>query len=332
MDFPINQSYWLDMDEDQKHGFTRKIFQHYRENGFPHYNLSIDKQIGEIKKMQKYFESNEILDGDKIKQTMHCLGTAWSYFPHSWSIKCASARTPTDIFYDDDLFMKCIERRLKRGSYISDSGIRKALRSYTNVQSVSNFRPSVAKMIYEKYGGHSVYDPCMGFGGRLLGAITSNNVMEYVGCDPSVKTYEGLVKMVNNLSHIKDGFKAELNNCGSEEFVENKNFDLVFTSPPYFDTEKYSDEETQSYKKFPKYESWLNGFLKQMIEKSNHMLKDGGYFIINISNVRNGKNLEDDFKKIMTDFNLKFETRLDMLLSNMVKGGYKSEPVFIYKK
>ena len=282
--------------------------------------------------MQKYFESNEILDGDKIKQTMHCLGTAWSYFPHSWSIKCANARTPTDIFYDDDLFMKCIERRLKRGSYISDSGIRKALRSYTNVQSVSNFRPSVAKMIYEKYGGHSVYDPCMGFGGRLLGAITSNNVMEYVGCDPSVKTYEGLVKMVNNLSHIKDGFKAELNNCGSEEFVENKNFDLVFTSPPYFDTEKYSDEETQSYKKFPKYESWLNGFLKQMIEKSNHMLKDGGYFIINISNVRNGKNLEDDFKKIMTDFNLKFETRLDMLLSNMVKGGYKSEPVFIYKK
>ncbi len=53
MDFPINQSYWLDMDEDQKHGFTRKIFQHYRENGFPHYNLSIDKQIGEIKKIQK---------------------------------------------------------------------------------------------------------------------------------------------------------------------------------------------------------------------------------------------------------------------------------------
>ncbi len=172
----------------------------------------------------------------------------------------------------------------------------------------------------------------MGFGGRLLGAITSNNVMEYVGCDPSVKTYEGLVKMVKNLSHIKDGFKAELNNCGSEEFVENKKFDLVFTSPPYFDTEKYSDEETQSYKKFPKYELWINGFLKPMIENSISMLKNNGYFIINVANVKTGKNMEEDFKKLVSDFNLTFEKKLDMLLSNIAKGGYKSEPVFIYKK
>ncbi len=332
MDFPINESYWRDMGIEEKNEFIKQVFQHYRETGFPHYNLSVDEQVEEINKMKKYFESNELVKDDKIKQTMHCLGTAWSYFPHSWSIRCGKSKTPDEIFSSDDLFTKCIERRLKRGSYISDGGIRKALRNYTNVQSVSNFRPSVAKMIYEKYGGHSVYDPCMGFGGRLLGAITSNNVMEYVGCDPSVKTYEGLVKMVKNLSHIKDGFKAELNNCGSEEFVENKKFDLVFTSPPYFDTEKYSDEETQSYKKFPKYELWINGFLKPMIENSISMLKNNGYFIINVANVKTGKNMEEDFKKLVSDFNLTFEKKLDMLLSNIAKGGYKSEPVFIYKK
>ena len=38
---------------------------------------------------------------------------------------------------------------------------------------------------------------------------------------------------------------------GSENFVEKNNFDLCFTSPPYFDLERYSGEATQSYLKYP---------------------------------------------------------------------------------
>ena len=42
-----------------------------------------------------------------------------------------------------------------------------------------------------------------------------------------------------------------------------KSLDLCFTSPPYFDTEKYSDEDTQSYKKFPTEDGWVNGFFEE---------------------------------------------------------------------
>ena len=42
--------------------------------------------------------------------------------------------------------------------------------------------------------------------------------------------------------------------------VRMKPFDLVFTSPPYFAKEAYSDDEEQSYKKFNQYETWVEGF------------------------------------------------------------------------
>lgn len=332
MKLPINESHWRNMNEYEIGIFKKEIFDYYKNKGFPYYDLTVEEQVNEISKMNDYFKKNSIIENDIIKQTMHCLGTAWTYFPHSWNIVCGNHKTPMQVFNDDLLFMKSIERRLKRGSYISDGGIRKALKSYTSVQSVSNFRPSASKAIYEKYGGKVVYDPCMGFGGRFIGALSSNNVKKYIGCDPSIKTFEGLDKMGSNLANMKNEFEYEMNMCGSEDYIPNEEVDMVFTSPPYFDTEKYSEDETQSYKKFPTYEKWIDGFLKTMIKNSIFKLKKDGYIIINIANVKTAQNVENDFNKIMLDFGLKYIKTYKMLLSNISKGGYKYEPVFVYKK
>ena len=35
------------------------------------------------------------------------------------------------------------------------------------------------------------------------------------------------------------------------------NMDFAFSSPPYFNLEKYSDEETQCYVKFSKLNEWI---------------------------------------------------------------------------
>ena len=53
MDFPINESYWRDMSIEEKNEFIKQVFQHYRETGFPHYNLSVGEQVEEINKMKK---------------------------------------------------------------------------------------------------------------------------------------------------------------------------------------------------------------------------------------------------------------------------------------
>ena len=61
-------------------------------------------------------------------------------------------------------------------------------------------------------------------------------------------------------SNIKRKYKTTYETFmeGSEVVHLNKDFqkykgkfDFIFTSPPYFGAEGYSEDETQSYKKFP---------------------------------------------------------------------------------
>jgi hypothetical protein len=309
----------------------KKIFNNYRKEGFPYYNLSIEDQRKQIKQMDKYFESKKLIIGDTIHQTMHCLGTAWTYFPHSWNIKCSGKKTPMEIFSSDKLFMKAISKRLQRGGYVTDSGIRKELKTTTGAQGVSNFRPSASRAIYDKYGGDGIiYDPSCGFGGRLLGAISSPKVKKYIGCEPSSRTYRGLVEMSRILAKET---AVELNTSGSEDYVLEQLVDLAFTSPPYFNTEVYSDEETQSCNKFPEYGDWLDGYLHKTILNTVDHIKKGGYLIINIANTRNAPKLEADFKHIMNNIkSMELKETLKLSLSLINKTGFKYEPVFVYKK
>ena len=39
-----------------------------------------------------------------MRQTMHGLGTAGSYFPHMMSVRSGKFRTPMEVFEDDNLF------------------------------------------------------------------------------------------------------------------------------------------------------------------------------------------------------------------------------------
>ena len=285
-----------------------------------------------MEQMDKYFETHDLIKDGIIKQTMHCLGTAWTYFPHAWDIKCNGKNTPMEVYSSDELFMKAITKRLKRGTYVTDSGIRKELKTTTGAQSVSNFRPSASRAIYDKYGGSGVtWDPSAGFGGRLLGAISSPTIKQYIACEPSEKTFLGLNNMA---SRLNVGKEISLCNVGSEEFdLKDMKVDLVFTSPPYFNTEIYSDEETQSCNKFPEYRDWLDGYLYQTLKHVPETLKKGGYLVINIANTRNAPKLVADFKQIMKNKkSMELVETLKLSLSMINKEGFKYEPVFVYKK
>ncbi len=68
-------------------------------------------------------------------------------------------------------------------------------------------------------------------------------------------------------------------------------YDLVFYSPPYFDKEQYQDvsgpNPLQSYRRYPKFNNWLKGFLYPCINQSYTALKYGGFMAINISRIPN---------------------------------------------
>jgi len=326
----IKRAEWENLNPEDLEVMKKRIFDYYREKGFPYYNETIRKQKHNMEQMNTYFKDHDLINGDIIKQTMHCLGTAWTYFPHAWNIKCNGKNTPMEVYKGDELFMKAITKRLRRGTYVTDSGIRKELKTTTGAQSVSNFRPSASRAIYDKYGGSGVtWDPSAGFGGRLLGAISSPTIKKYIACEPSTKTYEGLC----NMEKLAGDTKIELHKIGSEDFKLDEDVDLVFTSVPYFNTEIYSDEETQSCNKFPVYRDWLDGYLYKTLMSIPSVIKKGGYLIINIANTRNAPNLVADFKQIMKNKKgVELVETLKLSLSLINKVGFKYEPVFVYKK
>ena len=328
MDIFINKKVWNTFTDEQRKEYQKEVFDYYRSNGFPFYPTTKKFRDNEFKKLRSF--RGDILIDKKLKQTMHGLSLAWSYFPHSFSISCNNLYTPMQIFNDDEKFKKVIEKRMRMGDNMSGAGIRKMLKIFTGTQSVSNFRPTSAKALYDCFATDGViWDMSSGFGGRLLGFICSNG-KKYIGTEPSTKTYNGLLQIKEDYGNNN----VELYKCGSETFIPDKNsLDFCFTSPPYFDCEKYSDEPTQSYIKFNNKADWLNGFLYQTFKNCYYGLKDNKYMAINIANIKEFADLEENTVKLAQQAGFKYVDKYYYLLSSLShKKTFKYEPIYIFQK
>ena len=98
--------------------------------------------------------------------------------------------------------------------------------------------------------------------------------------------------------------------------------DMVFTSPPYFNREAYGEDEKQSYKKFPGYDQWKEGYLQPTLQTAVEYLRPGCYLIWNIADLLQGKEylpLEEDSRQILRD--------LGMVTGSEAPGQYKQPDV-----
>jgi len=160
---------------------------------------------------------------------------------------------------------------------INDKALRTALsmRSYV----ASQFKPESAKIVYDTFQAKNVLDFSAGWGDRLVGFLSSN-AESYVGIDPNSKLHEPYEKIVE----FCVGEKQVEFICSPAEDVNlgDKTFDFVFTSPPYFTLERYSQEDTQSWKRYPKISLWLKKFLFPTLKNCWDHLEDGR-IIVNIA-------------------------------------------------
>ncbi|MBU0791731.1 MAG: site-specific DNA-methyltransferase [Gammaproteobacteria bacterium] len=333
-----NKQWWSQLSEDEREEYVQKVFRYYRINGFPFYVYPPEKIQNELEKLYKF--DKELISNCEVKQTMHGLGLCWSYFPHAFEVRNLTAKSPIDIFIDNELFLTAIRKRVKFGDNISDAGIRKAIRKYGGV-GVSNFRPTAAYAIYKKYGGDGViWDMSGGYGGRLLGAFMSKKINHYIATEPDKRTTQGLEKMgIDILSHATIPLKyIQIFPQGSEDFKPwRENFiDLCFTSPPYFNTERYSDEPTQSYIKFPKYNDWLEGFWEKTLKNCMYGLKSGGHLVFNVANVKTAPSLTTDCCDIAKKVGFQLVDTLQLQLSGrphkIIEKAFKYEPIYVFTK
>lgn len=148
-----------------------------------------------------------------------------------------------------------------------------ALRKYI----ASQFRPTAALAVYKHFNATSIYDPCGGWGDRMVAAMAAN--LQYHCRDVNPLVIAGYASMQymygGNVS-----FEYEQSELNAPEGL----YDLVFTSPPYWKVEKYQGE-LSSFKKYPKFEDWLHNFLFAMIDNSMSVLRPDGHMVLNISDV-----------------------------------------------
>ena len=319
-------------------------FDEVRSDGLPVYSLTLDEKWHEMRLLLDYNRTRLIEDGI-VGQTMHGLALAWHYFPHAWSVRCAGRLSPLDTFAADERLKNALSRRRKYGTLKSESDLRKALRTVSGTQAVSNFRPSAAAALFDRYmpeGDGVTWDMSAGYGGRMLGAIASSRVRKYIGTDPATLTFDGLTEMATELQPMAEQLggeptEIELHKIGSENFVPDRgSIQMAFTSPPYYNAEHYSSEASQSFIKFRTPEAWLNGFLGATLSNCHAGLAASGILAVNIANVASYPNLTEDFLWLARRCGFRHIETLRLALSAMpgTRAGspYKFEPVYVFTK
>ena len=235
----------------------------------------------DYKGSQWYFARNNI--GNKSS----------NYFQQEnrWSVESSSYPGPKRTWETFD-FMKSLMGaayslkvpKIDRATLRTMIGLRKYI--------CSQFKPNVAKALYDLFKARNVMDFSMGWGDRLAGFYASMNTELYVGVDPRRENhpiyreqadyYDGLLTMFESEKQVR--FICE----AAEDFYFDgyeDTFDIIFTSPPYFNIERYGDDETQSWVRYRDIDSWNYQFLQKSLDNMLPTLKSGGKLCVNISDV-----------------------------------------------
>jgi hypothetical protein len=319
-------------------------FDQVRSGGLPVYSLTLEEKWQQMRLLLDY-DRSRLIENGIVGQSMHGLALAWHYFPHAWGVRCGGRLSPRDTFANSERLENALSRRMKYGALKSESDLRKAIRTVSGTQAVSNYRPSAAAALYDRYmpeGDGVTWDMSAGYGGRMLGAIASRRVRKYIGTDPASLTFDGLREMAAELPPMAvqlggEPTEIELHKLGSENFVPDKgSIQCALTSTPYFNAEHYSEERTQSFIKFPSREAWLNGFLGTTLSNCHTGLAASGILVVNIANVASYPNLTEDFLWLARRCGFRHIETLRLALAAMPgtrKGSpYKYEPVYVFQR
>ena len=105
--------------------------------------------------------------------------------------------------------------------------------------------------------------------------------------------YKLLYKYWKKYINPEINLSLDTDTIGSETIFSSNKFEklrgkvhLIFTSPPYFDKEKYSSDPEQSYLKFTDFKSWEYGFLKPVLKNIFDLLRPSGEAWINIADIK----------------------------------------------
>ena len=202
---------------------------------------------------------------------------------------------------------KALLQNVKMHSTPYASELRRMLTMTGGLGNVTKYGAATTKAIVQYFGAKRVLDPCIGWGGRMLGTLVAAEDTFYVGCEPDPTTAEALDNIIIDPAvPERIGDRVDLLNETIEdsllEIQAMPKFDMVLTSPPYFNLEIYTAGD-QSVTKYPTWDDWVTKWLKPIILGCLTALNTTGTSCWSVKNFKTNKSypLSDTVKKIHED-------------------------------
>lgn len=140
---------------------------------------------------------------------------------------------------------------------------------------INIFKPVIAMNVYCMYKPKCVLDMTMGWGGRLVGCAALD-IPKYIGIDLNAKLKQPYADMVTALKpHTKTKFDLRFQDALTVDY-SGLDYDLVLTSPPYYDTEQYEGQPIMDKA------TWDADFYEPLFKLTWKHLKRGGHYCLNI--------------------------------------------------
>lgn len=241
---------------------------HFNTHSFPKkYSVIFETTTDETSNIVRAIQEEEILK-TKVQVRGKTLRSYW------------------DIWYSNPFFRQAIL------SSSNPNEEKWKLCNQYNYRLATTFMPIYAKAIYQYFQQPTiVLDPCSGWGDRLLGAITAN-IPTYIGFDPNYKLKTGYSSILNldNITPINStDYSVEYSNSyvlyslpfESNQLLDNS-VDFIFTSPPFFNYEIYSDEN-------PIYDDWIEEFYIPLFIQCARVIKPNCYVCIYLNDTSAGE-------------------------------------------
>ena len=223
------------------------------------------------------------------------------YFTEKCRIQCTFKKNISQLEYwnkNQSFILSNIKKKHQQPTY---ENIHEEMYLYN--KSCNNFRITVCLEVLKLFKPTKWLDISAGWGDRLISATLYDNLTNklelYCGVDPNPCLHPYYQDIINTFTEQQDHTQTpeqDHTQNHTQKQIHNKyilikdgfetaqlpktKFDLVFSSPPFFDLEIYSKSISNSFNKYNSEEQWFNGFLMPSLYKANEYLSLNGYLIL----------------------------------------------------
>ena len=207
------------------------------------------------------------------------------HMPHFWDVTNSKGISVRSMVTPEAL-KKAILLNVQMHSTPYKSEIRRTLVLSGGLASVTKYRASLSKYLVKRYEAATVLDPCIGWGGRMIGTLAAG--ADYTGYEPDPNTFGGLQGILNDIEAT-----ANIHNEPAEKglpSIPSGSMDMILTSPPYYTLEMYTAGD-QSVKPSMSWEEWVSTWLRPVVRECLRCLRPNGKSCWSVKNFKIGSRM-----------------------------------------